>query len=212
MGKYRRTCADTTVWRETVGEQYFAKDPSSQSHIATAVWEYGGRQYEFLTDSGVFSRGRVDFGSRLLASSLPALRGRVLDIGCGYGFIGLAAKLMNPHADVVLCDINRRALSLARENAKRLGVHAEILESDGYSDIPGKFDAIVTNPPVRAGKAVYYPWFDGAPERLNPGGALFIVLQRKQGAPSAVKRLKALFPSVEEVGHGAGYHAVAARL
>jgi 16S rRNA (guanine1207-N2)-methyltransferase len=195
-----------------VGEQYFAKDPSSQSRIATAVWEYGGREYEFLTDSGVFSRGRVDYGSRLLASSLPALRGRVLDIGCGYGFIGLAVKLMNPQAEVVLCDINHRALALARENAQRLGIEAEILESDGYARIEGKFDAIVTNPPVRAGKAVYYPWFDGAQERLRPGGALFIVLQRKQGAPSAEKRLEALFASVEEIGHGAGYHAIAARL
>jgi 16S rRNA (guanine1207-N2)-methyltransferase len=195
-----------------MSEHYFSKDPSSQSRVATAVWEYGGKEYEFLTDSGVFSRGRVDYGSRLLASSLPAIRGRVLDIGCGYGFIGLAVKLLNPQAEVVLCDVNLRALALARENAKRLGVQAEILESDGYARIAGKFDAIVTNPPVRAGKAVYYPWFDSAPERLNPGGALFIVLQRKQGAPSAVKRLEALFASVREIGHGAGYNAIAAQL
>ena len=195
-----------------MGEQYFARDPSGPSRVAVAVWEHAGREYEFLSDSGVFSRGRVDYGSRLLASSLPAFRGRVLDIGCGYGFIGLAVKLMNPQAEVVLCDVNSRALALARENAKRLCVHAEVIESDGYSEIPGKFDAIVTNPPVRAGKAVYYPWFDGAPERLNPGGSLFIVLRRKQGAPSAAKRLEALFPRVEEIGHGGGYHAIAARL
>jgi 16S rRNA (guanine1207-N2)-methyltransferase len=195
-----------------MGEHYFTREPSAKSRVAVAVWTHRGRDYEFLTDSGVFSRGHVDYGSRLLVESLPAVSGRMLDIGCGYGFIGLAVKLMNPAARVVLCDVNLRALALARENAARLSLDVEILESDGYAAVEGTFDAIVTNPPVRAGKRVYYPWFDGAPERLNPGGALYVVLQRKQGAPSAVRHLETLFAQVSEIGHGAGYHAIAARL
>jgi 16S rRNA (guanine1207-N2)-methyltransferase len=195
-----------------MGEQYFTRDPSSESRMAVASWPHGGREYEFLTDCGVFSRGHVDYGSRLLAESLPAISGRVLDLGCGYGFIGLAVKLMNPAARVVLCDVNLRALALARENAAKLGLDAEILESDGWAAVEGRFDAIVTNPPVRAGKRIYYPWFDAAPARLNPGGALYVVLQRKQGAPSAIQHLESLFSRVEEIGHGAGYHAIAARL
>jgi 16S rRNA (guanine1207-N2)-methyltransferase len=193
-----------------MGEQYFTKDPSSRSRAASAVWQYDGREYEFLTDSGVFSRGRVDFGSGLLAQRLPKLHGRALDIGCGYGFLGLAMKIMNPGLEVALCDVNRRALSLARENAARLGLRAEILESDGYAAIEGGFDAIVTNPPVRAGKAVYYPWFEVAPQRLNPGGALYVVLQRKQGAPSAEKRLAELFGHVDTIAKSAGYHVIKA--
>lgn len=194
-----------------MGEQYFTKDPTSESRVATAVWEYGGKEIEFLTDSGVFSRGHVDYGSKLLAESLPKLTGRVLDLGCGYGFLGVAMKLMNPDIGVVMCDMNRRALDLARQNAKKHAVQAEIVESDGYGAISGMFDAIVTNPPVRAGKDVYYPWFDGAPERLNPGGALYVVLQRKQGAPSAMRHLETLFQNVEIIARGAGYHIIQAR-
>ena len=116
----------------------------------------GGRTVEFLTDSGVFSRGHVDFGSRVLAENLPALTGRVLDLGCGYGFLGLAAKLLHPGiGELVLCDVNTRALGLARRNAERLGLPATILESDGFAAVEGRFDAILTNPPVRAGKAVF---------------------------------------------------------
>lgn len=193
-----------------MGEHYFTREPASASRVATAVWAHGGREYEFLTDSGVFSRGHVDFGSRLLAESLPALSGRALDLGCGYGFVGIALKLMNPGLAVVLCDVNARALGLARENAKRLGAAAEVVESDGYAAVRGTFDAIVTNPPVRAGKDVYYPWFGGAPERLAPGGALYVVLQRKQGAPSAQRYLETLFRRVETVERDAGYHVIRA--
>jgi 16S rRNA (guanine1207-N2)-methyltransferase len=195
-----------------VGEQYFTKDPGSESRIATASWWHDGGEVVFLTDSGVFSRGHVDYGSKVLVESLPGLSGRILDIGCGYGFVGLAVKLMNPDAEVVLCDVNRRALALARENAKRLGLVVDIEESDGYSALGGKFDAIITNPPVRAGKQVYYPWFDGAPERLRPGGAFYVVLQRKQGAPSAAKHLGALFRAVETIEKSAGYHIIKAQL
>ncbi len=193
-----------------MGEQYFTKDPSSQSRVATAVWQYGGKEYEFDTDSGVFSRGHVDFGSRLLVESLPPIAGRVLDIGCGYGFVGIAAAILNPGLEVVMCDVNRRALDLARKNAKRHALFPEIVESDGYSAIRGAFDAILTNPPVRAGKDVYYPWFAGAPERLNPGGALYVVLQRKQGAPSAGRYLETLFTRVETLARDAGYHIIKA--
>jgi len=194
-----------------MSEQYFTKNPSTLSRIASAVWAHSGQEYEFLTDSGVFSRAHVDFGSKTLIECLPNLTGRVLDLGCGYGFIGLAVKILNPQADVVLCDVNQRALSLARENAKRLNLLVDVRESDGYSGIDGRFDAILTNPPVRAGKAVYYPWFEGAPERLNLVGALYVVLQRKQGAPSAAKRLGEMFPHVETIARDAGYHVLAAR-
>jgi 16S rRNA (guanine1207-N2)-methyltransferase len=195
-----------------MGEQYFTKNPTSESNVAVATWELDGREIEFLTDNGVFSRGHVDYGSRVLAESLPKLSGRVLDIGCGYGFLGIAVKLINPDAAVVMCDVNLRALALARENAKRLGADVEVIESDGYSAVEGRYDTVVTNPPVRAGKGVYYPWFDGAPEKLNPGGTLYVVLQKKQGAPSAQRHLETLFPKVEVVAKSSGYYVISAQL
>jgi 16S rRNA (guanine1207-N2)-methyltransferase len=194
-----------------MGEQYFTKDPTSQSRTAEAVWEHNGQEFTFLTDSGVFCRGHVDYGSKLLVESLPPLSGRGLDLGCGYGFMGIAVKLLYPSVNMVLCDINSRALALSKRNAEAHKASVEILQSDGFSNITGKFDFILCNPPVRAGKAVYYPWFEEAARRLNPGGALTIVLQRKQGAPSAQKRLEELYPDVEIIGHGAGYHIISAK-
>ena len=194
-----------------MGEHYFTRVPTSESREAAASWETGGRTVEFLTDSGVFSRGHVDFGSRVLVENLPALTGRVLDLGCGYGFLGLAAKLLHPGiGELVLCDVNTRALGLARRNAERLGLPATILESDGFAAVEGRFDAILTNPPVRAGKAVYYPWFTESARRLNPGGVLWVVLQKKQGAPSAQRHLEGLFDEVAIVERSAGYHILKA--
>ena len=193
-----------------MGEHYFTGDPTSQSRIATAVWAYGGREIEFLTDSGVFSRGHVDYGSRVLVEALPSLMGSVLDMGCGYGFMGLAVKLLNPSAEMHMCDVNTRAVGLARQNAERLGIAADIFVSDGFAVVQGTFDHILTNPPVRAGKSVYYPWFTEAAARLHPGGSLYVVLQRKQGAPSAQRHLEELFAQVEVIEKSAGYHVLRA--
>ena len=195
-----------------MGEHYFTKEPTSASCAAPAVWQHGDRDYEFITDSGVFCRGHVDFGSKVLVESLPALRGRVLDLGCGYGFIGIAAKLLNPKIELLMCDINARALALAKSNAKKHGVAAETVQSDGFSEVQGSFDFVITNPPVRAGKAVYYPWFEEAAKRLNPGGTLYLVLQRKQGAPSAQRHLETLFDKVTMIGRSAGFHVIAAQI
>ncbi len=193
-----------------MSDHYFTSDPKSASRRASAVWAWAGKEYEFITDAGVFCRGHVDFGSRLLIDSVPALHGRVLDLGCGYGFVGIAAKLKHPAIEAVLCDINERAVALARENAQRLGVQVTAVSGDGFAAVEGRFDFILCNPPVRAGKAVYYPWFEEAAKRLSPSGALIIVLQKKQGAPSARRRLEELYPRVTELGREGGYHVLAA--
>lgn len=209
-----------------MSEHYFTAEPGSASRRASALWHWQGKDIEFITDSGVFCRGHVDFGSQLLLESLPQLHGRVLDLGCGYGFMGIGAKLRWPDIEIVLCDINERAVALARENAARLGATVTAFPSDGFAAVEGNFDFILCNPPVRAGKAVYYPWFEQAATRLNPrshgragasgpdqpGGGLIIVLQKKQGAPSARRRLEELFPKVEELEHDGGYHIIAAWL
>lgn len=193
-----------------MSDHYFTAQPGSASRRASALWQWQGKELEFITDSGVFCRGHVDFGSKLLLENLPPLYGRVLDLGCGYGFLGIAAKLRWPQTEMVLCDINQRAVALTQENAARLGAVVTALPSDGFAAVEGSFDFILCNPPVRAGKAVYYPWFEQAAARLHAGGGLIIVLQKKQGAPSARRRLEELFARVEELDHSGGYHIIAA--
>ena len=136
-----------------------------------------------------FSKQGVDFGTRLLIETvrLPET-GEILDLGCGYGPVGIACAKVAPSCRVTMVDVNRRALQLAERNARINGVgrRVTVLESDGLDALSGRsFDAVLTNPPIRAGKAVVYRLFAEAAEHLRPGGTLWVVIRKKQGAESA---------------------------
>jgi 16S rRNA (guanine1207-N2)-methyltransferase len=104
-----------------------------------------------------------------------------------------------------LVDVNKRALELSKDNAKRNGVLVNILGSDGFENVRGLFDVIVTNPPIRAGKKIVYAWFDQARNHLSSGGRFCLVIRKDQGAPSAQKELLQLYKSVEIVAKKSGY-------
>lgn len=189
-----------------MNDQYYTADPTSESRPVPCAFPYRGHGLNFMTDAGVFSKGELDVGSRLLLDALPALSGDVLDLGCGWGAIGVAIAKANRSARVTMADVNHRALDLARANCQRNGVTAEVIESDGMAAVMGrKFDAVVTNPPIRAGKQVIYRMFADAAVSLNEGGALYLVIRKQQGAESCVKYLKTLFEEVEKLDKSAGF-------
>lgn len=189
-------------------DHYFSKVPTSRhdERIVEAVLR--GKKLKFVTDTGVFSRSGVDYGSQFLIERMDIPDGaRVLDIGCGYGPIGIMAAKLHPDNRVVMADINERAVMLARRNAELNGAtNTRILQSDIYEQIEDReFDVILSNPPIRAGKKVVFAIFEGARELLKDGGSLWVVIQKKQGAPSALEKLKQLYGRVEEVGKSKGY-------
>ena len=189
-----------------MNDQYYTADPHSESKPVPCAFPYRGYGLNFMTDAGVFSKGELDVGSRLLLDALPALSGDVLDLGCGWGAIGVAIAKANKNAKVTMVDVNRRALTLCQENCARNGVTAEVIESDGMAEVMGrKFDAIVTNPPIRAGKQVIYKMFADAAQSLNLDGALYLVIRKQQGAESCVKYLKTLFNEVEKLDKSGGF-------
>ncbi|MBQ8975554.1 MAG: methyltransferase [Oscillospiraceae bacterium] len=167
----------------------------------------------FTTDAGVFSRGELDEGTRLLLEALPErMSGRLLDLGCGWGPVGVSLKTCFPEAEVWMTDVNLRALERSRENAERNGAQVRCLESDGFSALEAlEFDAVITNPPIRAGKQVIYGIFAAARRQLSPGGALYLVIRKQQGADSAVKYLKTLFSNVETIERSGGFHVIRCR-
>ncbi len=170
-----------------------------------------GKEYRFTTGAGVFSKQGLDFGSRLLLETiLPTPRGRALDLGCGYGPIGiiLADRWKN---ETVMADINKNALALARQNAETNKVRPQIIESDGFAGIDGEFALIVTNPPIRAGKKTYYSWFEQAKARLLPEGELIFVIRKDQGALSALAFCRGIFPEVATIGRKSGYFVISCR-
>ena len=189
---------------------YYDSDPQSASKIREISFEIYDRKITLKTDNGVFSKSRVDEGSlAFLKVLLPLnLTGKILDLGCGYGTIGLTIAMFNKDVRVTLADINKRALALCEENAKSLGLSQRVtcLQSDIFENIEGPYDSIVVNPPIRAGKKVTWAMYEGSLQRLIDGGSLYVVIRKNQGGPSASKYIESLFGNVELLKKDKGYY------
>ncbi len=160
----------------------------------------------FKTDRGVFSKNGIDYGSRVLLENYhPEGAKTLLDVGCGYGTLGLTlAKKFD--LSVTMVDVNSRALDLCRQNAIDNAVsNTEIELSNIYEAVSEKYDAIISNPPIRAGKEVVHEILTGAFDYLNDGGHLTIVIQKKQGAPSAQRKMEEVFGNCQLVARDKGY-------
>ena len=185
---------------------YYAENPDAAHDIHELRVDLWGEKMTFLTDAGVFSKKMVDFGSQLLLKCLEVDEGEtVLDVGCGYGPLGLSlAKAYGVQATMV--DINNRALDLARQNAERNKVEATIFQSNIYEQVEGKFDHVISNPPIRAGKQVVHEIIEKSKDFLATDGDLTIVIQKKQGAPSAKSKMEEVFGNCEVVKKDKGYY------
>ena len=193
-----------------MSEHYYTQNPVSAHDERQVTVQALGHTLCFTTDAGVFSRDGLDRGTQALLGALPPLRGRILDLGCGWGAVGVALGAAYPALEIVMTDVNARAVALARRNAAANGVRAGVVQGDGFESVSGPFDAIVTNPPIRAGKAVIYGLFERARDFLAPGGALYIVIRKQQGAPSALKFLKARYADVRVIEREAGFWVICA--
>ena len=189
-----------------MSKMYYAENPDAAHDIHELRVDLLGEKMTFLTDAGVFSKKMVDFGSQLLLKCLEVNQGEtVLDVGCGYGPLGLSlAKAYGVQATMV--DINNRALDLARKNAERNKVEATIFQSNIYEQVKGKFDHVISNPPIRAGKQVVHEIIEKSKDFLGIGGDLTIVIQKKQGAPSAKSKMEDVFGNCEIVKKDKGYY------
>ena len=187
-------------------EYYYTASPTSGHEDRHFNHVFAGRTLRFCTDAGVFSKQHIDPGSELLCASLPqALSGDVLDMGCGWGAMTVLTLARFPGVNVTMADVNERALSLAVSNVEKNHMQARAVLSDGFEKIEGMFDAVITNPPIRAGKAVIYKMFEDAKAHLKPGGMLVLVIRKQQGAPSALKFLKELYKKAEVIARDGGY-------
>jgi 16S rRNA (guanine1207-N2)-methyltransferase len=195
-----------------MNDHYYTRNPASESRPVDCEYVYRGIPLAFRTDAGVFSRGEVDAGTDLLLKSLPEeMTGDILDLGCGWGVIGICAARRWPDARVTMADVNLRALDLARENARRNRAEVRCLESDGMEALKGEmFDTVITNPPIRAGKQVIYRMFADAEACLRPGGSLILVIRKQQGAESCIRYLQTLFPKVEKTAKSGGFWVLTA--
>lgn len=184
---------------------YYERLPNVESKPRELLYDVEAKHLSFMSDQGVFSKNHVDMGTDLLIRTVVedlrkrgVKRGKLLDLGCGIGVIGIALKRLIPPLELTMVDVNLRALELTEQNMHRNMVrYGDVMESDGFAALEGQFfDVVVTNPPIRAGKDVVYRFFEDAKTHLNPGGAFYCVVGKKQGSPSAEKKLKDVFNNV----------------
>lgn len=198
-----------------VADHYFSNKPNSEHRLQQFDFVLRDRTYRFETDAGVFSKSEVDFGSRLLIETFewPEAEGPILDAGCGYGPIGLSIASEQPNRTIHMIDVNERALDLARKNAKRNGVeNVQIYKSDRLQNVSEEgFAAVLTNPPIRAGKEVVFDIIQTGFAKLREGGELWVVIQKKQGAPSVMKEMERLAGSCDIAAKSKGYFILRAK-
>ncbi len=188
--------------------QYFNNEnlPSNITKIDCFI---RGKKFTFNSDNGVFSKNGVDFGSRLLLDFIPLeeVGGKILDLGCGYGVIGIVLnKLTGANVDMV--DVNLRALHLTEMNvAANKCQNINVFESNVYENINTKYTSIVTNPPIRAGKKVIYDMLFNAKEYLTDDGNLYFVIRKQQGAKSMMSDLEKEY-NLEIIEKKKGYYII----
>lgn len=194
-----------------MANHYYTKNPESISQQKHWTYRLKGNTLSFTSDNGVFSKNTVDFGSELLVESydIPEQfqKASLLDIGCGYGTMGLAYGKAYPELSIEMIDVNERALVLAQENVKKNGIHnVDIHESNLYDSVKkSQYEIIISNPPIRAGKIVVHTILEKAYDYLAENGQLVIVIQKKQGAPSAQKKMEEVFGNCERIQWDKGY-------
>jgi len=185
---------------------YFTSNENLISETRELTYKYGFFSFTFLSDNGVFSKKGIDYGSKLLVEAYLEDNNKelkVLDVGCGYGYIGIViSKVTGSYVDMI--DVNKRAIHLTKRNIKNMKVNASVFESDAYSNVEDSYDVIITNPPIRAGKNKVLEILLGAFDHLNENGKLYFVIRKDQGALSIKKIIEEKY-KVDMLSRSKGY-------
>ena len=192
---------------------YFTNDPQLEMNRKNISFRFFGVIENFISDNGVFSKETLDYGSRALLETITKLdiTGKVLDMGCGIGVIGILLKKYKSDIDLTLIDVNERAVELTKINSQNYKQDNKVVLSDGFTALDDKFDCIVSNPPIRIGKEKLYSLFAQAYEHLNENGMMYLVIRKQQGAKSAMTYLVELGLKVELLNKDKGYWIISAK-
>lgn len=190
--------------------QYFDNDNNIKSNKKLLEFNFNNKKYNVYSDNGVFSKDRFDYGTRVLLESIDInnLCGNVLDLGCGIGVVGLILGTINKNINIDMVDINERAINLAKENMLLNKVKGNAFISDVYSNINKKYDYIITNPPIRAGKEVVRKFLLGGYDYLTDDGTLYFVMRKDHGVKSMIKELENKY-MVNILNKDKGFYVVA---
>lgn len=185
--------------------QYFDNNVETKENRKNIKIKFKDKVYNFVTDSAVFSKDKLDYGTKLLLETITKnkIEGNVLDLGCGYGPVGIILKDIYENIDVDMVDITDRAVTLSKNNAKSNNINANIYISNIYENVSHKFDYIITNPPIRAGKEIIRKFLFEANDHLNEEGQLWFVMRKDHGVKTMIKELETIYKvNVEDKDKG----------
>jgi 16S rRNA (guanine1207-N2)-methyltransferase len=192
-------------------DHYFSEKPKSPTKLGIVQTCFRGRPFEFLTSSGIFSKCRIDLGTRLLIEcmSLPET-GYALDIGCGYGPVGIAAATFRPNLHVVMADVNRRAVWLAEQNIERNRLsNVETRRGNLYEHVDDLiFDCVLSNPPISAGMQTVKAIINEAPKHISKKGVLQMVVRSKVAGKRFCEFFEEAFGNVDVLARESGYRVL----
>lgn len=195
-------------------EHYYTNNPTTKSCEQIINSKISGEDFKFYTDTGVFSKDGVDFGTKVLLENFSSQKNtaHVADIGCGYGVISIVLAKHNPDYSFTMVDVNNRSLELTKKNIElnRIENKVEIIESSSFDNVKGEFDIVLTNPPIRAGKKIVHQIMVDSFNHLSESGELWVVIQKKQGMASCKKLLEKTFSLVEVIAKNKGYYILKA--
>jgi len=171
---------------------YYQTNKELKDKIKKLHYTYQGVDIYYLTNSGMFAKNNFDFGSNLLLNNIEiGKEQKILDVGCGYGFLGLAIAKKHKNIEVDMIDINENALEMALYNREYNSIsNAKIFISDCFDKVSDYYDMIITNPPIKAGKKIVYEIIFSGLKKLNPQGCLYLVIKKDHGAISLIEKLK----------------------
>lgn len=189
--------------------QYFDNDKNIKSERKLINFSFNDKNFSLYTDNGVFSKDKLDYGTRILLENIDInnLKGRVLDLGCGIGVVGIILGTLNKNISIDMVDINERAIILTKDNVKFNNINNNVFVSDVYSNINGKYNFIITNPPIRAGKEVVRKFLLGGYDYLTDDGILYFVMRKDHGVKSMIKELVNIY-EVDIVNKEKGFYIV----
>ena len=191
---------------------YFTDNSNLRSNPKEFDYYFENENFKFTTDIGVFSKGEIDYGSYLLIKTVyrNSIGEDCLDLGCGYGPIGIIIKRFNPNTNMDSVDVNSRAVDLTKLNASINNTKINVFLSDDITSLKREYNTVLLNPPIRAGKKVIYDLYAKSKEVLKTNGSLYIVIRKKQGADSSFKELQDLFNQVNVIAKSKGYEIIQA--
>lgn len=189
--------------------QYFENDKNIKREKRLIKFNFNNKEISMYSDNGVFSKDKFDFGTRVLLENIDIhnICGKVLDLGCGTGVVGIILGTFNKNISIDMVDVNERAVELAKENIKLNNLNNNIFISDVYSNVDDKYDYIITNPPIRAGKEVIRRFLIGAKDYLNNNGTLYFVMRKDHGVKSMIKELEETY-NIEVINKEKGFYIV----